>query len=76
MVHQEFRVLTRILNVAIKQKRLSLNPCTVVEFPVLIGKTARKPHYMTATEQERIEFVAPRYLKNVITIISEMGLRS
>jgi integrase len=74
-VHQEFRVLTRILNVAIKQKRLSLNPCTMVEFPVSIGKTTRKPHYMTASEQERIEFVAPRYLKNVITIISEMGLR-
>ena len=74
-VHQEFRVLTRILSVAIKQKRLSLNPCSMVEFPVSIGKTTRKPHYMTATEQERIEFVAPRYLKNVITIISEMGLR-
>ena len=74
-VHQEFRVLTRILSVAIKQKRLSLNPCSMVEFPVSIGKTTRKPHYMTATEQERIEFVAPGYLRNVITIISEMGLR-
>jgi integrase len=74
-VHQEFRVLTRILSVAIKQKRLSVNPCSMVEFPVSIGKTTRKPHYMTATEQEQIEFVAPGYLKNVITIISEMGLR-
>jgi integrase len=74
-VHQEFRVLTRILSVAIKQKRLSVNPCSMVEFPVSIGKTTLKPHYMMATEQERIEFVAPGYLKNVITIISEMGLR-
>ena len=74
-VHQEFRVLTRILSVAIKQKRLSVNPCSMVEFPVSIGKTTRKPHYMMATEQERIEFVAPGYLKNVITIISEMGIR-
>jgi integrase len=74
-VHQEFRVLTRILSVAIKQKRLSLNPCSMVEFPVSIAKTTRKPHYMTASEQERIQVVAPRYLKNVITIISEMGLR-
>lgn len=74
-VHQEFRVLTRIFSVAVKQKRLSLNPCSMVEFPVSIGKTTRKPHYMAATEQERIEFVAPRYLKNVIQIISEMGLR-
>ena len=74
-VHQEFRVLRRILSVAIKQKRLSVNPCSMVEFPVSIGKTTRKPHYMTASQQERIEFVAPRYLKNVILIISEMGLR-
>ena len=74
-VHQEFRVLTRILSVAIKQKRLSVNPCSMVEFPVSVGKTTRKPHYMTASEQERVEFVAPGYLKNVITIISEMGLR-
>lgn len=74
-VHQEFRVLRRILSFAIKQKRLSLNPCSMVEFPVPIGKTTRKPHYMTATEQERIEFAAPRYLKNVIQIMSEMGLR-
>ena len=74
-VHQEFRVLTRILSVAIKQKRLSLNPCSMVEFPVSVRKTTRKPHYMTASEQERIAVVAPRYLESVITIISEMGLR-
>jgi len=74
-VHQEFRVLTRIFNVAVKQKRLTINPCSMVEFPVSVGKTTRKPHYMAASEQERIEFVAPGYLKNVIRIISEMGLR-
>jgi integrase len=74
-LHQEFRVLTRIFNVAVKQKRLRINPCSMVEFPVSIGKTTRKPHYMTASEQARIEFVAPRYMKNVIRIISEMGLR-
>ena len=74
-VHQEFRVLTRIFSVAVKQKRMTVNPCSMVEFPVSVGKTTRKPHYMTASEQEKIEFVAPRYLKNVITIISEMGLR-
>jgi integrase len=74
-VHQEFRVLRRILNLAIKQKRLGINPCSMVEFPVSVGKTTRKPHYMTASEQELIEVVAPPYLKNVIRIISEMGLR-
>ena len=74
-VHQEFRVLTRILNVAIKQKRLTVNPCEMVEFPVSVSKSTRKPHYMTTSEQTQIEFVAPSYLKNVVTIIAEMGLR-
>ena len=74
-IHQEFRVLTRVLNVAVKQKRLTINPCGMVEFPVSIGKTTRKPHYMTDSEQKRIEFVAPCYLKHVVAIISEMGLR-
>jgi integrase len=74
-VHQEFRVLTRIFNVAVKQKRLTVNPCTMVEFPVSVKKTTRKPHYMTGSEQEKIEFAAPDYLRHVVVIISEMGLR-
>jgi integrase len=74
-VHKEYRILRRILNVAVKQKRLTLNPCTVVEFPVSVSKTTRKPHYMTASEQARIEFAAPNYLKHAMVIISEMGLR-
>ena len=74
-VHQEFRVLGRILNVAVKQKRLTTNPCSMVEFPVSVSKSTRKPHYMTASEQERIEFFAPSYLRHAVVIISEMGLR-
>jgi integrase len=74
-VHQEFRVLTRILNVAVKQKRLAINPCNAVEFPVSVSKSVRKPHYMTLTEQKKIEFHAPNYLRNAIVILTEMGLR-
>ena len=74
-VHQEFRVLRRMLNVAVKQKRLASNPCTAVEFPIPINHTIRKPHYMTSTEQQKIEFCAPSHLKNIVVIISEMGLR-
>ncbi len=73
-VHQEFRVLRRIFNVAVKQKRLGSNPCNSVEFPVALHNTDRKPHYVTATEQQRIEFFAPLHLKNVV-IMTEMGLR-
>lgn len=74
-VHQEFRILRRILNVAVKKKRLSANPCSAVEFPVPAGRQTRKPHYMTASEQERIEHCAPGYLRNAVCIIAEMGLR-
>jgi len=73
--HQEFRVLTHILNVAVKQKRLIWNPCVSVEFPVSVRKATRKPHYMSASEQQKIEFAAPGYLRNIVIIVSELGLR-
>jgi integrase len=73
--HQEFRILSHILNVAVKQKRLAVNPCLAVEFPVSVKKSTRKPHYMTASEQAKIEIAAPSYLRNIVVIISEMGLR-
>ena len=74
-VHKEFRVLRRILNVAVKKKRLAVNPCDAVEFPIRLSTTTRKPHYMTASEQARIEFFAPDYLKDAIVILVETGLR-
>ena len=74
-VHKEFRILRRILSLAVKKKLLSVNPCQAVEFPVRVADTTRKPHYMTASEQERIEFFAPHYLKHAIVILVEMGLR-
>jgi len=58
-VHQEFRILTRMLNVAIKQKWLAANPCNAVEFPVSVSNSTRKPHYMTATEQARSNSTLP-----------------
>ena len=73
--HKEFRVLRRILNVAVKHKRLTVNPCTAVEFPVRVSATTRKPHYMTASEQAQIEFFAPDYLRDAVVILVEMGLR-
>lgn len=64
-----------MLNVAVKQKRLAVNPCVGVEFPVSVKKSTRKPHYMTATEQAKIESVAPGYVRNIVVIVSELGLR-
>ena len=73
-VHQEFRVLRRVLNVAVKKKFIAANPCSSVEFPVTVRGLFR-PHYMTWSEQQQIEFHAPPYLRNVIRIITETGLR-
>jgi integrase len=73
-VHQELRVLRRILSVAVRKKLLPSNPCAGVEFPVKV-KGLFRPHYMTWSEQQQIEFRAPQYLKNVIRIITESGLR-
>jgi len=73
-VHQELRVLRRMLNVAVRKKLLFTNPCAGVEFPARVNGLFR-PHYITWSEQQKIEFSAPEYLRNVIRIITETGLR-
>ena len=73
-VHQEFRVLRRMLNVAVRKKLLAANPCSGVEFPVAV-KGSFRPHYVTWSEQEQIESHGPEYLKNAVQIITETGLR-
>jgi integrase len=73
-VHQELRVLRRMLDVAVRKKLLAANPCAGVEFPAKLAGLFR-PHYMSWPEQQNIEFHAPDYLRNVIRIITETGLR-
>jgi site-specific recombinase XerC len=73
-VHQELRVLRRMLNAAVRKKLLFANPCAGVEFPARVDGMFR-PHSVTWSEQQRIEFRAPEYLPNVIRIITETGLR-
>lgn len=59
---------------AVKKKLCASNPCAGVEFPVAL-KGLFRPHYMTWSEQQKIEAAAPLYLRNVIRIITETGLR-
>jgi integrase len=72
--HQEFRALRRMLNVAVRKKFLLCNPCAGVEFPVVV-KGLFRPHYVTWSEQLRIESHGPNYLANIVQIITETGLR-
>ena len=73
-VHQELRVLRRMLNVAVRKKFLFANPCAGVEFPARVDGLFR-PHYVTWSEQQKIESNAPEYLRNLIRIVTETGLR-
>jgi integrase len=73
-MHQELRVLRRMLNVAVRKKLLPSNPCAGVEFPVAV-KGLFRPHYLTWSEQRKIEIHAPEYLRNIVRIITETGLR-
>src|ERR1700723_2048542 len=61
-VHQELRILRQILNVAARKKLLPSNPCAGVEFPVAV-KGLFRPHYVTWSEQRKIEIHAPEYLR-------------
>jgi integrase len=45
-----------------------------VEFPVAV-KSLFRPHYLTWSDQEKIESHGPEYLRNVVRIITETGLR-
>lgn len=73
-VHQELRVLRRMPNVAVRKKLLQANPCWGVEFPVAVRGLFR-PHYVTWSEQRRIESHGPPHLRNIVQIITETGLR-
>ena len=73
-MHQELRVLRRMLNVAVRKKLLLSNPCSSVQFPVVI-KRLFKPHYVTWSEQQRIERQSPQFLRNIVRIVTETGLR-
>lgn len=73
-VHQELRVLGRMLTVAVRKKLLFANPCAGVEFPGRVD-TFFRPHYVNWSEQQKIECAAPEYLRNTIRIITETGLR-
>jgi integrase len=73
-IHQEFRVLRRMLNVAVRKKLLVANPCSGVEFPVSV-KGLFRPHYVAWSEQQMIESHGPQHLRNIVRIITETGLR-
>jgi integrase len=63
-----------MLNVAVRKRLLTSNPCAMVEFPVAL-KGFFRPHYVTWSEQQQIENHAMPHLRNAVRIIAETGLR-
>src|SRR6266581_1652460 len=49
----------------LRKRLLPANPCWGVESPVRV-KGMLRPHYMTWSEQQTIEFHAPGYLANTV----------
>ena len=74
-VHLEYAVLRRVLNVAVKKKKLGANPCDGVELPGSLAVGMGRPYILPRLEQGRIEFVASSYLRHVVIIMTEIGLR-
>lgn len=66
-VHQELRVIRRMLNVAARKKSCSTR-IRVSGWSSRLGSTRW-------SEKQKIEFAAPKYLRNVVRIITETGLR-
>ena len=67
-------MLAQRLSVAVRKKLLPSNPCAGVEFPAAVKGLVR-PHYLTWSEQRKLEIHAPEYLRNIVRIITETGLR-
>ena len=53
-VHQEFRVLRRLLNVAVRKRLLPSNPCCGVEFPVAVKECFDRTTFLGRTAKNRI----------------------
>ena len=74
LVNESYKHPRLMLNVAVRKKLLPANPCGGVEFPVRV-KGLFRPHYVSWSEQKRIEQHAQPHLRNIVRIITETGLR-
>jgi integrase len=73
-INHDLRVLRRILRLAERKRLISRNPFLEVDF--LKQKNPRQPHILTFGEEERILAVAPPFLRALIVLILETGMRS
>jgi len=73
-INHNVRVLRRILYLAERKRLLARTPFIEVDF--LKQRRPRFPHIVTFEEEERIVSAAPSFLRALIVLILETGLRS
>jgi len=73
-INHDLRVLRRMMRLAERKRLISRNPFLEVDF--LKQKNQRQPHILTFEEEERILAVAPPFLRVLVVLILETGMRS
>jgi integrase len=73
-VNRDLAVLRRLLNTAKRQRLIGLNPFGEVDL-LEERKQRRRPHILTFDEQAKLLVAARPYLRLLIVLITETGLR-
>jgi integrase len=73
-INHDLRVLRRMMRLAERKRLISRNPFLEVDF--LKQKNPRHPHILTFEEEEKILAVAAPFLRVLVVLILETGMRS
>jgi integrase len=73
-INHDLRVLRRLMRLAERKRLITRNPFLEIEF--LKPGPPRMPHIVTFAEEEKILAVAPPFLRALVVLILETGLRS
>ncbi len=73
-INRDLAVLRRMLKLAARQRLIAQSPFHEVEF-LEERNQRRQPHILTFEEQEQLLAVAPSYIRMLVILITETGLR-
>jgi integrase len=73
-INHDLRVLRRMMRLAERKQLIAHNPFAQVDF--LKQRPSRQPHIVTFEEEERILGVAVPYIRLLVVLILETGMRS
>ena len=73
-INHDLRVLRRMMRLAERKRLIPRNPFLEVDF--LKQGNLRTPHILTFEEEEKILAVAPPFLRALVVLILETGMRS